>query len=87
MMADVERLLEGLSVDELRRLRSAVDERLAWDEMSEQEKEDAFERMLLQKGVISRIPDRSASTPEDQRPAPIVVEGEPVSETIIRERR
>jgi Arc/MetJ-type ribon-helix-helix transcriptional regulator len=48
--------------------------------------EAAFKRHLLQSGLMSSLP-----TPADPatRPAfqPIAVEGEPVSETIIRERR
>ena len=81
-------LVRELSPDELRQLRDAVDDRLAWDGMTEDEREDAFERDLLRRGIISRIPDRSKATPEDQRPPLIeILSGEPVSETIIRERR
>ena len=41
---------------------------------------------LLAEGRISRLPDTAADydDPEDQ---PIAIEGEPLSETIIRERR
>jgi hypothetical protein len=52
--------------------------------------EDEFERYLLAKGVASHIPTRGPNTDTDQdfdRFAPIQVEGEPLSETIIRERR
>lgn len=89
-MAQLEQMLDDilqLTPDELRQLRQAVDERLAWDRMSDAEREDAFVRDLLRKGVISQIPDRSKATPADQRPAPIVIEGEPLSEQLIRERR
>jgi Arc/MetJ-type ribon-helix-helix transcriptional regulator len=46
----------------------------------------AFHRKLLAEGRISRLPDTAADfdDPDDQ---PITVEGEPLSETIIRERR
>jgi len=49
--------------------------------------EDEVERILLAKGIISSIPDLSAYTDEDEDFEPIEVEGEPLSETIMRERR
>lgn len=49
--------------------------------------EDEVERILLAKGIISSIPDLSAYTDDDEDFEPIEVEGEPLSETIIRERR
>ena len=43
-------------------------------------------RKLLAEGRISRLPDTAADfdDPDDQ---PVTIEGEPLSETIIRERR
>jgi hypothetical protein len=52
-----------------------------------EEKEDEFERYLLAKGVITRIPTRDETDEEFDAFEPISVEGEPLSETIIRERR
>ena len=49
--------------------------------------EDEFERQLLAKGVISRIPTRDQTDEEFDTFEPIEVAGEPLSETIIRERR
>ena len=49
--------------------------------------EDKFERSLLAKGIINHIPSRDESDDEFDRFEPIQVEGEPLSETIIRERR
>ena len=45
-----------------------------------------FHRKLLADGRISRLPDTAADfdDPDDQ---PVAIEGEPLSETIIRERR
>lgn len=47
---------------------------------------EEFHRKLLAEGRISRLPDTAADCddPDDQ---PITIEGEPLSETIIRERR
>jgi len=48
--------------------------------------EEEFKRQLLESGLMSSLPTPSdpASRPEFQ---PIAIEGEPLSETIIRERR
>jgi putative addiction module CopG family antidote len=46
------------------------------------------DRQLLARGLLSRLPDPSQDVDdEDQDDLPVPVEGEPVSETIIRERR
>jgi hypothetical protein len=50
-------------------------------------REDEFERYLLAKGVISHIPIRDETDNEFDTFEPIEIEGEPLSETIIRERR
>jgi hypothetical protein len=49
--------------------------------------EDEFERYLLAKALISHIPVRDETDDEFDRFEPIEVEGEPLSETIVRERR
>ncbi len=50
-------------------------------------REDEFERHLLAKGVITHIPTRDETDEEFDKFEPIEVAGEPLSETIIRERR
>ena len=49
---------------------------------------DEFNRRLMAAGLVTRLPDPALDIddddPEDQ---PIAIEGEPLSETIIRERR
>jgi hypothetical protein len=49
---------------------------------------DEFNRRLMAAGLITRLPDPTMDIddddPDDQ---PIAIEGEPLSETIIRERR
>lgn len=85
--------IRKLSLDEARE----VAERLA-NYLREQEKqaltggesearEDEFERQLLAKGVISHIPTRDQTDEEFDKFEPIEVAGEPLSETIVRERR
>ena len=56
------------------------------DEESER-LEDEFERYLLAKGVASHVATRDETDEEFDAFEMIEVEGEPLSETIIRERR
>jgi len=49
--------------------------------------EDEVERILFARGIIGEIPDPSAYTDEDEDFEPIEVLGQPLSETIIEERR
>ena len=56
------------------------------DEEMEQ-REDEFERYLLAKGVASHIATRNETDEEFDAFEMIAVEGEPLSATIIRERR
>lgn len=47
---------------------------------------DELNRRLLASGLVARLPDPAQDIGDDDDP-PIVIEGEPLSETIIRERR
>ncbi len=60
--------------------RSEIDEEM-------ERHEDEFERYLLAKGVVSHIATRDETDEEFDAFEMIEVEGEPLSETIIRERR
>ncbi len=46
-----------------------------------------YEQYLLEKGVISHIPTRQTPSAERKAFKPIKIEGKPISETIIEERR
>ena len=84
-MHDVQQILEeieALPAAEQQRLHRALGARLGRSPMSEEE----FADMLSNSGKLTR-PERSHGTPADQRVKPIEISGEPLSETIIRERR
>lgn len=49
--------------------------------------EEEFERILFAEGIIGKPPNLDEYTDEDEDFEPIEVEGEPLSEMIIRERR
>lgn len=46
-----------------------------------------YEQHLLATGVVSHLPTRQPPSPERKAFKPIEVEGKPISETIIEERR
>jgi hypothetical protein len=86
--------INALSPEQMQQLRRELDRKLASPatqggpplteaELADQE----AQRRLLAAGVISEIkPSRRVPT-ETERFAPIPIQGEPLSETIIRERR
>ena len=47
---------------------------------------DELDRQMLADGLMSQLPN-AAEDIDDEDEAPIAIEGEPLSETIIRERR
>ena len=86
--SDLDRLIEEvktLTPDEQRSLRDLVDELLL--KSAPTMTEDEFEQHLLEKGVISRIPPRIRDASFYAKRKLIEVEGKPVSEIIIEERR
>ncbi|MFQ5734770.1 MAG: hypothetical protein ACE5KM_22780 [Planctomycetaceae bacterium] len=74
--------LDSLSADDLRRLRVELHKRLVGIPPTEEE----FAEMLEADGVLTR-PKREASEWQREPFTPIEIKGEPLSETIIRERR
>ena len=74
--------LDALKPEKLQKIEEAVRERLR--PALEEEKEAAFDQAMVAAGLFSHIPPpRDPSKAERPR---IVVQGEPLSETIIRER-
>ena len=69
------------------RLTSYLREQSVLSTEQAESKEDEFERYLLAKGVISQIPTRDETDADFEAFEPIEVKGEPLSETIMRERR
>lgn len=87
--ATLEKVLEtvkSLRPEEQIKVREMLDEILPSKKNPPTREE--YEKYLLAKGVISHIPTRTGKRPEELKDfKPIEVEGEPLSETIIRERR
>lgn len=86
--ANLDRVFEDvktLTKDEQQSLRDMVDELLVKSAPTMTEEE--FQQHLLRKGVISRIPPRVRDANFDASRKLVEVEGKPVSEIIIEERR
>jgi hypothetical protein len=88
-MSTLEKILEeikSLTPEEQAKVRELLD-KLPLQTNAPPSREE-YEKYLLAKGVISHIPTRTGERPEELKDfKPIEVEGEPLSETIIRERR
>ncbi|HXU36863.1 MAG TPA: hypothetical protein VN937_10920 [Blastocatellia bacterium] len=90
---DVLSEIHKLSLDEAREVAERLEKYLREQETTmlatedTEAREDEFERQLLAKGVINHIPSRDETDEEFDKFDPIDVAGEPLSETIIRERR
>jgi hypothetical protein len=81
-------------IDEIFKLPPSEQEKIAETVLKNREKSEAkmprmteeeFIQYLFEKGLITHIP--KGMTDEDDDFEPIEIEGEPLSETIIRERR
>lgn len=76
-----------LSAEDLRKVRELVDSLLESKKVKPKMTEEEFEQHLYEKGIISEVkpPITDFSRYDDYQP--ITVTGEPISETIIKERR
>ena len=89
-MATLEQIIDearALSPGEQQKLREALDREL--DPVGKTEldsKEESFVKRLRQKGIIAEVPLRLPDDELRQNYKRIEVKGEPLSETIVRER-
>ena len=77
--------VKALSPDDQRKLRELLDRLLA--PPTPQMTEEEFHQRLLERGVIGHIPPRVIDPVFEANRKPIEIEGKPVSEIIIEERR
>jgi len=75
-----------LSAEDLRKVRNAVDSILEAKETKPPMTEEEFAQYLYEKGVIGKPPPPLTDFSRYENYQPVKVEGEPVSETIIKER-
>ena len=83
----IEREVKQLSTEDLRKVRELVDSLLENGESKPKMTEEEFEKHLYEKGIIGKPPPPLTDFSRYENYQPVKVEGEPVSETIIKERR
>ena len=83
----IENQVKQLSPEDLRKVRSLVDSLLEKREAEPQMTEEEFAQHLYEKGIIGKPRSTITDFSRYENYEPITVTGEPISETIIRERR
>ena len=90
MQITVEQLeneVKQLSAEDLRKVRRLVDSLLETKEVKQAMTEEEFAQHLYKKGIIGKPPPPITDFSRYENYVPVTVTGEPISETIIRERR
>lgn len=80
--------VQMLSLEDLRKVRKLVDSLLVKKEEGKPKMtEEEFEQYLYEKGIIAEIKPPITDFSRYDNYKPITIKGEPISETIIKERR
>ena len=80
--------VQTLSVEDLRKVRKLVDSLLVKKEEAKPTMtEEEFEQYLYEKGIIAEVKPPITDFSRYDNYKPITITGEPISETIIKERR
>ncbi|CAN5817906.1 hypothetical protein BH20ACI4_BH20ACI4_17550 [soil metagenome] len=90
MQVTVEQIVnevQTLSAEDLRKVRSVVDSLLEKKESKLQMTEEEFEKKLAEEGFITEYKPPLTDFSRYENYKPVTVTGEPISETIIKERR
>ena len=82
----IEREVKTLSAEDLRKVRELVDSLLKKQEPKPTMTEEEFEQHLYERGIIGKPPPITDFSRYENYER-VTVKGEPVSETIIKERR
>jgi hypothetical protein len=77
--------LRRLTLEEQRALREAIDRSLSTPPSPPTEEQ--FERELFESGFLERIPPPPSDAHDFEDEKPINIQGKPLSETVIEERR
>ena len=90
MQATIEKInseFQQLSVEDLRQVRQLLDSILEKKESKPTMTEEEFAQHLYEKGIIGKPPPPITDFSRYENYERVEVTGEPISETIIRERR
>jgi len=80
---EIIREIQKLPFEQKKEVISSVSEEFEQKRLTE----DEFEQILFAEGIVGKPPNLDEYTNDDEDFEPIEIEGEPISETIIRERR
>ena len=83
----IENEVKQLSAENLRKVRDLVDSLLEKKEAETQMSEEEFAQHLYEKGIIGKPPPPVTDFSRYENYERVKIKGEPISETIIRERR
>ena len=86
IIQQIENEVKQFSAEDLRKVRELVDSLIQKQE-SEPQVTEEFEKHLYKKGIIGKPPPPITEFSRYENYVPVKVESEPISETIIRERR
>lgn len=86
-LEQVENEVKQLSPKDLRKVRKLVDSLLKEEKAKPKMTEEEFAQHLYEKGMIGKPPPPITDFSRYDNYKPVTVKGEPLSETIIRERR
>ncbi len=87
VLENIEQEVERLSVEELAKVKKLVESLLKKKKAKPQMTEEEFAQHLYEKGIIGKPPPPQTDFSRYENYVPVKIKGEPISETIIRERR
>jgi len=90
MAVDLEKILQAvkaLSPEERQHVRHVLDETLSSTRASEHANEEAFQQLLADVGLLREIKRYDVTQPPSHRRKRVDIQGTPLSETVIEERR
>ncbi|MEX0712389.1 MAG: hypothetical protein WD403_11045 [Pirellulales bacterium] len=90
MATDIEKLIEevrGLPPEEQRRIRTVLDEELSSPSLGQQSPKEELHRRLIQSGLLKEVKPPITDLEPYKNRQPFKIEGKPLSETVIEERR
>lgn len=86
-LENIEQEVQTLSVEELTKVKKLVESLLKKKKAKSQMTEEEFAQYLYEKGIIGKPPPPITDFSRYENYKPVKIDGEPISETIIKERR
>jgi hypothetical protein len=87
VLENIEQEVQSLSVEELAKVKTLIETLIETKKEKPKMTEEEFEQYLFEKGIISEVKPPITDFSRYDNYKLITVTGEPISETIIKERR